>query len=116
MKHTIMVFAALAAVACERSENKGSGNNAAATNVPADNTRRNEADRNTSTLTPGDQAENEADRTITQRIRQDVVRDDGLSLTGKNVKIITAGGVVTLRGPVASSKEKSDIAAIAQRV
>jgi len=116
MKHTIVVFAMLAAAACERTESRGSGTNVAAANAPADNTKRNEADRNTSALTPGDQAENQTDRTITQQIRQDVVTDDSLSLTGKNVKIITVGGVVTLRGPVRNSKEKSDIAAIAQRV
>jgi osmotically-inducible protein OsmY len=37
-------------------------------------------------------------------------------MTAKNVKIITNEGVVTLRGPVKTSEEKAQIAAIAQRV
>jgi hyperosmotically inducible periplasmic protein len=85
-------------------------------NVPADNTDKNERDRNTNTLTPGDQGGSEADRTVTQMIRQDIVKNDALSMTGKNVKIITVDGVVTLRGPVKSPGERSQIAAIAQGV
>lgn len=80
----------------------------------ADNTERNERDRG-NTLTPGDQSETEADRNITQSVRQAVVGKDGLSMNAKNVKIITNDGVVTLRGPVASAAEKADIAALAQQ-
>jgi hyperosmotically inducible protein len=85
-------------------------------NAAADNTEKNERDRNPSALTPGDQGSSETDRTISQQIRQSVVKDDALSMTGKNVKIITVGGVVTLRGPVKTSSEKSTIAGIAQNV
>ena len=70
----------------------------------------------TGRATPGDQAENEADRTISQNIRQAVVADDSVSTNGKNVKIITADGVVTLRGPVKSDQEKTNIGAKAQQV
>ena len=38
-----------------------------------------------------------------------VVNDGSLSMTAKNVKIITIQGVVTLRGPVDTAKEKSAI-------
>jgi len=72
--------------------------------------------RDADRLTPGDQGESEADRTITQQIRQEVVKNDALSMTAKNVKIITVEGIVTLRGPVASDQEKTQIAEIAQRV
>jgi hypothetical protein len=81
-----------------------------------DNTKVNERDRGASTLTPLDQGENETDRTITQKIRQAVVGSDALSTSAKNVKIITNGQVVTLRGPVKSEEEKAEIAAMAQRV
>jgi hyperosmotically inducible periplasmic protein len=81
-----------------------------------DNTGRNVRDRSGATLTPGDQSESEADRTLTQRIRQAVVADDSLSTTAHNVKIITANGVVTLRGPVNSAKEKATIDAKAQQI
>jgi osmotically-inducible protein OsmY len=73
-------------------------------------------DRNDQTKTAGDQSENEADRTISQNIRQALTADDSLSTNGKNVKIITNDGTVTLRGPVKSDKEKSTIAAKAQQI
>lgn len=84
--------------------------------VVADNSGTNVRDRDDATKTSGDQAENEADRTISQNIRQAVVADDSVSTNGKNVKIITADGVVTLRGPVKSDQEKTNIGAKAQQV
>jgi hyperosmotically inducible protein len=81
-----------------------------------DNTGRNVRDRSGATLTPGDQSESEADRTLTQRIRQAVVADDSLSTTAHNIKIITINGVVTLRGPVNSTQEKATINAKAQQI
>ncbi|MBA3957019.1 MAG: BON domain-containing protein [Parachlamydiaceae bacterium] len=75
----------------------------------ADNTGRNVRDSNFDTITSGSQSESEADRTITQNIRREVVATDWISTNGKNVKIVTIEGVVTLRGPVASAKEKDAI-------
>ena len=80
-----------------------------------DNTGRNVRDRGGDTLTPGDQSESQADRTLTQQIRKAVVADDSLSTTAKNIKIITNNGVVTLRGPVQDSHEKAKIEAKAQQ-
>jgi osmotically-inducible protein OsmY len=81
----------------------------------ADNTARNARDADGNTLTPMDQGESEADRTITQQIRKAVVDNDGLSTNAKNVKIITQNGVVTLRGPVKNPEEKATIASVAQK-
>ena len=83
-------------------------------NAAPDNTQVNERDRDAATLTPGDQSENPMDVGITQRIRQAVVDDSTLTMGEKNVKIITVGGVVTLRGPVDSDASKTKIATIAQ--
>ena len=83
--------------------------------VDADNTGRNARDSEGHTLTPMDQGESEADRTITQQIRKAVVDHDTLSTNAKNVKIITQNGVVTLRGPVKSPEEKAAIASVAQK-
>jgi osmotically-inducible protein OsmY len=80
-----------------------------------DNTGRNVRDRG-DTLTSGDQSETEADRTLTQKIRQAVVGDDALSTTAQNVKIITINGMVTLRGPVKSDTERKEIAAKAEQI
>ena len=73
----------------------------------ADNTKVNERDRDDRTLTAMDQGNGEHDVKITQQIRQSVMDDDSLSFNAKNVKIITVDGKVTLRGPVASSKERT---------
>lgn len=117
MMRNLLVVLALFAAGCEKSDGRAPGvEDKSGSNVPADNTGRNERDRAVAALTPGDQGGSEADRTVTQRIRQGVVDSDSLSINGKNVKIITVDGVVTLRGPVKSDQEKSQIAAIAQRV
>lgn len=87
-----------------------------AADYPADNSGKNVRDREGTTLTSGDQSNNKADVTITQRIRKEVVADKRLSMDAHNVKIITANGVVTLRGPVKSAAEKANIAAKAKHV
>jgi hypothetical protein len=81
----------------------------------ADDTGRNVRDRDGRTLTPMDQGTTEADRGITQRIRQELTSRDELSINAKNVKIITVDGVVTLRGPVKDDGEKTTIAGIARK-
>lgn len=133
MKSTILIVVAMAAVACDQSERTGSDatdvktevspaqrseadDTAAKERTAADNTEKNERDRNAQTLTPGDQGESEADRTITQQVRQGIVGHDGLSMTAENVKIITVDGVVTLRGPVKDAQERSTVATVAQGV
>jgi osmotically-inducible protein OsmY len=86
----------------------------AAQNAP-DNTGRNVRDRG-DTLTSGDQSEAAADLAVTQKIRQAVMADDALSMTAQNIKIITADGVVTLRGPVKSEEERKEIGAKAEQI
>ena len=84
------------------------------TNGAPDNSRVNARDRDPKALTPMDQGGSEADRKITQAIRQAVVKDGSLSFTAKNVKIITINGKVTLRGPVKSDAERASIEAAAK--
>ncbi len=81
---------------------------------PADNTKKNERDRDDATKTPIDQNENAGDIEITATIRRAIVGDDAMSMSAKNIKIITADGVVTLRGPVASTDEREKIANLAR--
>jgi hyperosmotically inducible protein len=104
----------MGASACDdknEADNKTAENKA---DKPADNTAKNERDREEPTKTPFDQEEDKGDIAITAAIRQAVVGDDSLSVNAKNVKIITADGVVTLRGPVESDGEKTTIAKLAQ--
>jgi osmotically-inducible protein OsmY len=88
----------------------------APTQMAPDNTGRNVRDRGGDTLTPADQSENQADLTLTREIRRELMADKSLSSDAKNVKVITINGVVTLRGPVNTVKEKSTIEAKAQRI
>lgn len=81
-----------------------------------DNTNVNERDRNDATKTPLDQGNNETDLQITQQIRKAVMADDSLSFTAKNVKIISTGGKVTLRGPVKTAAERNAIEEAARKV
>jgi osmotically-inducible protein OsmY len=80
----------------------------------ADNTARNERDRSGETKTSGDQSNNSADLKITQAIRQALMKDDQLSATAKNIKVITDNGQVTLRGPVKNAQEKARVAQLAK--
>ena len=110
---TMLLFAAvLAGCSKDRSEDK----QVSQTAVEPDNSGRNVRDRDNQTKTSGDQAENEADRTISQNIRAAITADDSLSTNGKNVKIITSDGTVTLRGPVKSDQEKAQIEAKAKQI
>ena len=79
----------------------------------ADNTAKNERDASGESLTAGDQSNSPEDIKITADIRRAVVAEKSLSMTAKNVKIITANGMVTLRGPVNSAEEKAMIAKLA---
>jgi osmotically-inducible protein OsmY len=81
-----------------------------------DNTGRNVRDRDDMTVTSEDQSEKPADRELTQKIRRAIVEDDALSTSAHNVKIITVDGVVTLRGPVKTAKERSEIGAKAVKI
>ncbi len=80
----------------------------------ADNTETNQRDRSGETKTSGDQSNSPEDVKVTAAVRRAVVGDNSLSITAKNVKIITANGIVTLRGPVKSDAEKAKIAELAQ--
>ncbi len=60
-----------------------------------------------------DQSNSSEDTKITADVRRAIVKDSSLTMTAKNVKIITAGGTVTLRGPVKSAEEKTKIEQLA---
>ena len=87
---------------------------AADENVNADNTAKNQRDRSGETATSGDQSNSSADLKTTQAIRRALMKDRELSTTAKNIKVITANGHVTLRGPVTSAREKAKIDQLAK--
>lgn len=76
-----------------------------------DNTAVNKRDRNPGEATADQQKMNPADRALAAKIRSAVVADKSLSTYAHNVKIISQGGVVTLKGPVHSEAEVQAIVA-----
>jgi hypothetical protein len=59
--------------------------------------------------TADQQGNNPADRRVAQLIRQALVADKTLSIFAQNVKVISRGGVVTLKGFVKSGSEKDAV-------
>ncbi len=107
MKQTLLALACLSALSLAAL---------AADNEKAkpDNTATNERDRSGETKTSGDQSNNSADLKITQAIRRALMKDRELSTTAKNIKVVTANGQVTLRGPVKTAQEKAKVDQIAR--
>jgi osmotically-inducible protein OsmY len=80
---------------------------------PSD-TSMNTRDRSGNTTTPMDQSNEKADIDHLAEIRKAVNADDQLSMSGKNVKIMTHAGKVTLRGVVPTIAERDRIEALAR--
>jgi hyperosmotically inducible periplasmic protein len=107
MKRTLLALACLsvfglAALAADNEKAK------------PDNTTTNQRDRSGKTKTSGDQSNSSADLKTTQAIRQALMKDGELSTSAKNIKVITANGHVTLRGPVKTAQEKAKIDQLAK--
>ena len=84
--------------------------------APVDNTAQNKRDRSGETKTPGDQSNRPEDLKLTADVRRAIMKDSSLSVTAKNIKIITADAQVTLRGPVNTVEEKTNIDQLAKSV
>jgi hyperosmotically inducible periplasmic protein len=107
MKRTLLALACLSAfslavVAEDKEKTK------------PDNTATNERDSSGETKTSGHQSNSSEDLKTTQAIRQALMKDGELSTTAKNIKVITANGLVTLRGPVKTAQEKAKIDQLAK--
>jgi hyperosmotically inducible periplasmic protein len=81
-----------------------------ASSVPPNDSGRNIRDRGSDAVTPFTQSSNPADVEMTRQIRRALMNDNTLSTTARNVKVISVGGTVILRGPVKSEHEKVAIA------
>jgi hyperosmotically inducible periplasmic protein len=86
------------------------------TPVPPDNSAVNARDRDAGAMTAGQQSNSKGDMELTRKIRRAVVKNKSLSTMAHNVKIITANGAVTLRGPVKTDAEKTTIGNLAQQI
>jgi hyperosmotically inducible protein len=82
----------------------------------ADNTGTNRRDRKDSEPTADQQKNGKNDLDLTAEIRRSVMADKALSTNAQNVKIIAENGKVTLKGPVATAKEKRIVERKAQQI
>lgn len=78
--------------------------------MKADNTGKNVGDREKTAVTAETQSNAKGDISVTASIRRWLMHEKNLSSDGKNIKIVTVNGDVTLRGPVDSEAEKEKIA------
>lgn len=62
-----------------------------------------------------DQSNSKQALQVTSNIRRAVIADKSLSTSAHNVKIVTTGNTITLRGPVMSVAEKGRVAALARQ-
>jgi hyperosmotically inducible periplasmic protein len=86
------------------------------TPMAPDNSAVNVRDRNPGAMTAGQQSNNKVDVELTRQIRRAVMKDSSLSTMAHNVKIVSANGDVTLRGPVKTEHERTVIGDKAQAV
>lgn len=106
-----LVLLLAAAAGCDPGTNP-LGNPAAG----PDNTAINQRDSGADTKTPFDQSNSAADTELVARLRAEVLKIDGLSVNGQNIKIITDNLKVVLRGPVDSAAERDSILKVARQI
>jgi|SRR5690349_21016676 len=109
LSFTVTLLAGLLTVAAVNAQTADS----ASKHQAADNTKANAIDRSKDATTPFDQSNDRDAIDVTAGIRRAVLEDKSLSTSAHNIKIVTNGDVVTLRGPVASADEKKRVEALA---
>jgi hyperosmotically inducible periplasmic protein len=92
------------------------GLHAQSSQAAPDNTKANKGDTSARSTTADKAMKNNlSDRQVEAHIRRDVVKDKSLSTYAHNVKIVSANGKVTLRGPVRSDEEKQKVEQYAKK-
>jgi hyperosmotically inducible protein len=84
--------------------------------TPAPDNSKTNRERKQGTPTADQQKVNASDTDIAKQIRSSIMKDKSLSTYAHNVKIIAQDGKVTLKGPVRSEDEKTNIASKAAAV
>lgn len=90
----------------------GCQNTTAPEQTDRDNTAVNKRDADGSTKTPFDQSNEDVQIDLVAKLRSQILEIEDLSTDGRNIKIVTEGGQVTLRGPVASQAEHDAILSV----
>ena len=68
------------------------------------------------TQTADSQPKDKADRLTAAQVRKAIVADKALSIYAHNIKVVVAGGKVTLEGPVHTEAERQQLLADAATV
>lgn len=87
-----------------------------ASSTPSDNSKSNKVDPSNMRMTADEQKNDSTDLGLTQRIRESVMADKGLSTYAHNIKIVAVDGTVTLNGVVRNAEAKARISVIAAEV
>ncbi len=80
----------------------------------ADNSAHNKGSMREDAVTAEKQGNAKSDIEVLAKVRKSIVAAKGLSMNAKNVKILSNGGSVTLKGPVDSEAEKSRVEELAK--
>ncbi len=103
MKILILCLSVLFSLTAFAAADKAATKNESA--IAPDNSGINKRDDSVVELTAEDQSNSPEAIEITRKIRADLNKNDSLSTYAKNVKIITTGKLVVLKGPVRSTDE-----------
>jgi osmotically-inducible protein OsmY len=111
MNGKALFFASVSVFSCSA---QGPRDDAASVPPPPPGEERSAARGENQQLSPIDrEGHAEGDLAMTNRLRQGLMQHEALSFDAKNVKVITQGGRVTLRGAVKNAKERVDIERLA---
>jgi hyperosmotically inducible periplasmic protein len=116
MKHSTKLRALLAAAVLFLSIPLAASSRPQNQTPAPDNSKTNQRDRNKTSPTADQQKANASDTDVAKQIRSSIMKDKSLSTYAHNVKIIAQDGKVTLKGPVRSEDEKTNIASKAAAV
>lgn len=112
-KRTVLLLsAALSLYAAQAASYQAAAGSAA---TPPTNSKVNRRDAHGANPTPQNQPNDKADVALAASVRKAIVKDKSLSTAAHNVKLVAAGGVVTLRGVVRNADEKARVEDIATR-
>ena len=114
MKTQLTLLALVLAVGCSRSQDAYAAKpDASHSKAAPDSTA---VQGGSKPVVATDQPENEADRKLTQRVRQAIMDDSALSFVAKNVTVVSHGGTVQLRGVLPNDDQKRSLEATVKGV
>jgi osmotically-inducible protein OsmY len=107
--HAILLTFVLAAGCSKSQDTYAAKPGASPSKAASDQAAKSDAHGDSKPVVATDQPENEADRKLTQRVRQAIMDDSALSFVAKNVTVVSHGGTVHLRGVVPSDDQKRSL-------